>query len=74
MSQDGSTFQTHRNHILPYYPKEPVIFPYFKQYHSTPSLIKNPDPGLYQDTFSQFSSLDTQSTPDSPPIQTSTKD
>ena len=23
LSQDGSTFQTHRNHILPYYPKEP---------------------------------------------------
>ena len=27
LAQDGSTFQTHRNHILPYYPKEPIIFP-----------------------------------------------
>ena len=26
LSQDGSTFQTHRNHILQYYPKEPIIF------------------------------------------------
>ena len=60
LSQDGSTFQTHRNHILPYYPKEPIIFPYIKQYHSTPSLIKNPDTESYQVTFSQFSALDLQ--------------
>ena len=60
LSQDGSTFQTHRNHILPYYPKEPIIFPYIKHYHSTPSLINNPDTDSYQDTFSQFSSLDLQ--------------
>ena len=39
MSQDVSTFQTHRNHISPYYPKEPVIFPYLRQYRSTPSLL-----------------------------------
>ena len=60
LSQDGSTFQTHRNHILLYYPKEPTIFPYVKHYHSTPSLINNPDTEPYQDTFSQFSSLDLQ--------------
>ena len=58
LSQDGSTFQTHRNHVLPYYPKEPIIFPYIKHYHSTSSLINNPDTEPYQDTFSQFSSLD----------------
>ena len=74
MSQDGSTFQTHRNYIFPNYPKEPVIFLYLKQYHSTPSLINNPDTDPYQDTFSQFFSLDTQSIPDSPPSQTSTTD
>ena len=78
MSQDGSAFQTQRNHILPYYPKEPVIFPYLKQYHSTPSLI-NTTPSLpatdpYQGTFSHFSSLDIQSNPYSPTTQTSTKD
>ena len=67
-------FQTHRNHILPYYPKEPVIFPYLKQYHSTPSLINDTDTDYYQDTFSQFSPLDTQSIPDPSPTQTSTKD
>ena len=42
LSQDGSTFQTHRNHILPYYPKEPIIFPYIKHYHSTPFSYQQP--------------------------------
>ena len=27
MAQDGSTFHTHRNHNLPYCPKEPASFP-----------------------------------------------
>ena len=74
LSQDGSTFQTHRNHILPYYPKEPIIFPYIKHYHSTPSLINNPDTDSYQDTFSQFSSLDLQhifNSSQTPPSSTS---
>ena len=63
MSQNGSTFQTHRNHFLPYYPKEPVIFPYLKQYHSAPSLINNPDTDSHHDTFFQFSSLVTSINP-----------
>ena len=64
MSKDGSTFPTHRNHILPYYPKEPVIFPYLRQYHSTLSPINNPDTDSYQDTFSQFSPQTDQSSSD----------
>ena len=28
ISQSGETFHTHRNHILAYYPKEPIIFPH----------------------------------------------
>ena len=31
MAQDGSTFHTHRNNTLPYYPKEPDVFPYLRQ-------------------------------------------
>ena len=58
LSQDCSTFQTHQNHIIPYYPKKPIIFRYIKHYNSTPSFINNPDTEPYQDTFSQFSSLD----------------
>ena len=53
MSQDGSTFHTHRNHILPYYPKELLIFPYLRQYHSTPSLVNNPDTESYQTALPQ---------------------
>ena len=74
MSQDGSTFQTHRNHVLPYYPKEPVIFPGLRQYHSTTSLINNPDTDSYQDKTSQFSPLTDQSFSNPFHTQTSTKD
>ena len=49
MSQDASTFHTHRNLILPYYPKEPVLFTYLRQY---PSLLKNPHTDSYQDNLS----------------------
>ena len=73
MSHDGSTFQTKRNRILPYYPKEPVIFPYLKRNHSTPSLINNPETDSYQDTFSQFSLLNPKSTSDPSPTQIFTK-
>ena len=51
-----------------------MIFPYLKQNHSTPSLINIPDTDSYHDTFSQFSSLVTQSIPDFSPTQTSTID
>ena len=49
MAQDGSTFRTHRNHKLPYYPKEPLIFSYIRQCHSTPSHINNPDTDSCED-------------------------
>ena len=51
-----------------------MIFPYLKQNHSTPSLVNDPDTDSYQDTFSQFSPLNTQSIPDPSPTQTFTKD
>ena len=36
-NQDGYTSHIHRNHFVPYYPKEPIIFPFIQQYspHST---------------------------------------
>ena len=30
LSQDGSTFHIHRNHLIPYYPKEPLLYPHFR--------------------------------------------
>ena len=40
---------THRNHFLPNYPKESIIFPYLRQNHPTPSVLNNPDTDSYQD-------------------------
>ena len=31
--QDGYTSHIHRNHLIPYYPKEPIIFPFLQQYN-----------------------------------------
>ena len=43
LSQDGSTFHTHRNHLSPYYPKEPLLFPHIQQYYSpSDSIIAHP--------------------------------
>ena len=47
MAQDGSTFHTHRNHVLLYYPEESGIFPFLRQYHSTSSLLNNSDTSCY---------------------------
>ena len=30
VNQDGYTSHIHRNHLIPYYPKEPVIFPFIQ--------------------------------------------
>ena len=39
MAQDGPTIHTHRNHYLGCYSKEAILFPYLRQYHSTPPLL-----------------------------------
>ena len=33
VNQDGHTSHIHRNHLIPYYPKEPIIFPFLQQYN-----------------------------------------
>ena len=33
VNQDGCTSHIHRNHLIPYYPKEPFIFPFLQQYN-----------------------------------------
>ena len=33
VNQDGYTSHIHRNHLIPYHPKEPVIFPFLQQYN-----------------------------------------
>ena len=39
VNQDGYTSHIHRNHLVPYYPKEPMIFPFLQQYN--PHSINN---------------------------------
>ena len=34
VNQDGYTYHIHRNHLVPYYPKKPIIFPFIQQYNS----------------------------------------
>ena len=33
VNQDGYTSHIHRNHLVPHYPKEPIIFPFIQQYN-----------------------------------------
>ena len=32
LAQDGSTIHVHRNHLIPYYPKEPLLFPHLRSF------------------------------------------
>ena len=32
LAQDGSTSHVHRNHIIPYYPKEPLLYPHLRNF------------------------------------------
>ena len=32
LSQDGSTIHVHRNHFIPYYPKEPLLYPHLRSF------------------------------------------
>ena len=42
VNQDGYTSHIHRNHLVPYYPKEPLIFPFIQNYNPH-SLDNNTD-------------------------------
>ena len=33
VNQDGHTSHIHRKHLVPYYPKEPLIFPFIQNYN-----------------------------------------
>ena len=32
IAQDGSTVHVHRNHLIPYYPKEPLLYPHLRSF------------------------------------------
>ena len=34
LAQDGSTVHVHRNHLIPYYPKEPLLYPHLRSFYA----------------------------------------
>ena len=50
VNQNGYTSQIHRNHLVPYYPKEPIIFPFIQQYN----LYSNNDDNNNNDSIELF--------------------
>ena len=49
LSQDGSTIHVHRNHLIPYYPKEPLLHPHLRNFmrFSDTTQIQIPRPTKY---------------------------
>ena len=57
LAQDGSTIHVHRNQLIPYYPKEPLLYPHlrsFMRFSDTtqfqipqPTKYANSDPSLF---------------------------
>ena len=41
VNQDGYTSHIHRNHLVPYHPKEPIIFPFIQKYNLHPNIDDN---------------------------------
>ena len=49
LAQDSSTIHVHRNHLIPYYPKEPLLYPHFRSFmrFSDTTQIQIPLPTKY---------------------------
>ena len=70
LSQDGSTVQVQRNHLIPYYPKEPLLNPHLRSFmrFSDSTQFNIPKPNNYANSDSSpFNSDESASDDDSPP-------
>ena len=49
LAQDGSTIHVQRNHLIPYYPKEPLLYPHLRSFmrFSDTTQIQIPQPTKY---------------------------
>ena len=49
LAQDGSTIHLHRNHLIPYYPKEPLLYPHLRSFmrFSDATQFQIPQPTKY---------------------------
>ena len=79
LSQDGSTVLVHRNHLIPYYPKEPLLYPHLRSFMRF-SDFHIPEPINYANSDSPpFNSDESASDDESPqkpmtPLNTSNYD
>ena len=58
VNQDGYTSHIHRNHLVPYYSKEPIIFPFIHQYHLLNDNYSNIIDQIIDSDENQFSDED----------------
>ena len=68
LAQDGSTVDVHRNHIIPYYPKEPLLYPHLRSFmrFSDTTQFQIPQPTKYANSDSSpFNSDESLSEEDS---------
>ena len=68
LSQDGSTIHVHRNHLIPYYPKEPLLYPHLRSFmrFSDTTQFQIPQPIKYANSDSSpFNSDESLSDDDS---------
>ena len=68
LAQDGSTVHVHRNHLIPYYPKEPLLYPHLRSFmrFSDTTQFQIPQPIKYANSDSSpFNSDESLSDKDS---------
>ena len=73
LAQDGSTIHVHRNHLLPYYPKEPLLYPHLRSFmrFSDTTQFQIPQPTKYANSDSSpFNSDESLSDEDSQTFMT----
>ena len=74
-AQDGSLIHVHRNHLIPYYPKEPLIYPHLRSFmrFSDTTQFQIPQPTRYANSDSSpFNSDESLSDEDSQTFMTPT--
>ena len=57
LAQEGSTIHVHRNHLIPYYPKEPLLYPHLRSFmrFSDTTQFQIPQPTKYANSDSSES-------------------
>ena len=60
LAQDGSTIHVHRNHWIPYYPKEPLLYPHLRSFmrFSDTTQFQIPQPTKHANSDSSFFNSD----------------